>query len=197
MPITALSQLNTEQHYTYADYLKWRLKERVELFKGRISKMSPAPNVRHQRIVGKLFNQLFNYLEQQSCEVFTAPFDLRLPLPPGKQQPEQIDTVVQPDLCVICDLSKLDEQGCIGPPDLVVEVLSPGNTNREMKDKFELYQSAAVPEYWIIDPEREHLLQYLLNEDGQYTTAAPLVSSDTLHSHSVKGFSLPLSSLFN
>jgi Uma2 family endonuclease len=196
MPITSLNQLDLDRHYTYADYLKWQLKERVELLKGRVFKMSPVPNVQHQRMVGILFNRLFNHLEGGPCQVFSAPFDVRLPLPEHHQRADRIDTVVQPDVCVICDRSKLDEQGCIGPPDLAIEVLSPGNTNREMKEKFELYEAAQVPEYWIVDPERAHLLQYRLDGQGRYVSQAPLVRSDTISSYTLQGFRCSLDAVF-
>ncbi len=193
MPITSLDQLNVNQHYTYADYLGWKLKERVELFKGRIVKMSPAPNVRHQQIVGTIGARLFNHLEGSKYQVFVAPFDVRLPLPRNRGTDEELDTVVQPDVCVICDPNKLDERGCIGAPDLVVEVLSPGNTTREMHDKFELYESAGVLEYWVLDPEREHLLIYIQphSRDG-FRGVAPKVAGDFVESVAVTGFKLDL-----
>ena len=196
MPITSLNQLDFNRHYTYTDYLKWQLEERVELFRGQIRKMSPAPNVQHQQIVGILFNRLFNHLENQPCQVFTGPFDVRLPLPNNKKKQTEVDTVVQPDICVICDIDKLDKQGCIGAPDLIVEVLSPGNTNKEMKEKFDLYEAAKVPEYWIVDPEREYLLQYTLDDSGRYISAAPLVGSDTLSSRQIERFSCRLDAVF-
>ena len=128
--------------------------------------------------------------------MFIAPFDVRLPLPNNKKKQNEVDTVVQPDICVICDIDKLDKQGCNGAPDLIVEVLSPGNTNKEMKEKFDLYESAKVPEYWIVDPEREYLLQYTLDDSGRYISAAPLVGSDTLSSRQIESFSCRLDAVF-
>lgn len=137
--ITSLSQLDFDKKYTYADYVLWRFQERVELLKGKLFRLA-APNVNHQRISRILTLRIGNYLEQTNCDLFAAPFDVRLPLPSHKAKPNKIDTVVQPDLCVVCDRKKLDKQGCIGAPDLVVEILSSGNSKREMRDKLELYQ---------------------------------------------------------
>jgi len=159
--VTSLSQLDFDKKYSYSDYLIWQFKERVELLKGRLFPMA-APNVEHQRISSSLHIKVGGYLLKKKCDVFAAPFDVRLPLPNKKRTKKKINTVVQPDLCVICDDAKLDKQGCIGAPDLVVEILSPGNSRKEMKDKFELYEEAGVLEYWIVDPESEAIEAYLL-----------------------------------
>ena len=139
--ITSIHQLDYKKKYTYGDYILWQFQERVELLKGYLFPMA-APNVRHQQVSLNLTLVLGNFLEKSHCQLFSAPFDVRLPLPPNRVKGNKIDTVVQPDLCVICDTNKLDKQGCIGAPDLIVEILSPGNSKREMKDKFELYQEA-------------------------------------------------------
>ncbi len=126
LPITDLSQLDLSQTYTYADYLQWQVRERIELLKGKIHLMSPAPSMKHQRISRNLSGILWSGFKDKTCEVFTAPFDVRLPQnnqPPMPETP--IYTVVQPDLCVVCDPAKLDEQGCLGAPDLVVKITPP------------------------------------------------------------------------
>ncbi|MFJ1263020.1 Uma2 family endonuclease [Capnocytophaga canis] len=158
--------------YTYADYLLWRFEERVELLKGKIFKMSPAPSLKHQRISLNITLFLGNYFKNQKCQLFVAPFDVRLPKKDEKG--DNIHTVVQPDLCVICDESKLDERGCIGAPDLIIEILSPGNSKKEMKNKFELYQESGVEEYWIVNPTDENILVNVL-EDGKYRILKPVV----------------------
>ncbi|EKB61667.1 Uma2 family endonuclease [Bergeyella zoohelcum] len=176
MEITNINQLDLDKTYSYADYLLWKFKERVELFRGKILQMSPAPNVKHQTIARTLYGHFFSfYKDNMICNFFPAPFDVRLP----KQNTEDqsIYTVVQPDLCVICDESKLDEKGCIGAPDLIIEILSPGNSKREMKYKFELYEEAGVREYWIVDPNQESVLMNVL-EDGKYTTLNPIVDKE-------------------
>src|SRR6185503_18824286 len=130
-----LSDLDISKTYTYADYLKWTFDERLELIKGKIFKMSPAPGSLHQRISLRLARWIGNYLDGNPCEIFTAPFDVRLPR--KSKDDKDILTVVQPDICVICDVNKVDEKGCLGAPDLVVEILSPGNNKKELKNKYE------------------------------------------------------------
>ncbi|WP_042344549.1 Uma2 family endonuclease, partial [Capnocytophaga canis] len=146
-----INQLDVENGvYTYADYLLWKFEERVELLKGKIFKMSPAPSLKHQKISMNLSGLLWQFLRGKKCQLFSAPFDVRLPK--KEEKGDNIHTVVQPDLCIICDESKLDERGCIGAPDLIIEILSPGNSKKEMKNKFELYQESGVEEYWIVNP---------------------------------------------
>lgn len=178
--ITQLSDLDPEGSYTYADYLLWQLQERVELIRGRIFRMSPAPSRMHQKIATFLTAKLFNYFEHKSCQVFAAPFDVRLPV---GQKKGQDTTVVQPDLCVICDESKLDEQGCAGAPDLIVEILSPGNSTKEMREKFQVYEEAGVREYWIVNPAEKVVLIYILDADGKYVGLAPVTDEDPLRAH--------------
>lgn len=126
--ITQLSQLDLTASYSYADYLTWRLEETVELIKGKISLMAPAPNVNHQRLSMSLSGQLFNYLRHKSCQAFAAPFDVRLyDRRKSILANQEIFTVVQPDICVICDPDKLDEQGCNGAPDWIIEIVSKGS----------------------------------------------------------------------
>lgn len=195
--ITSLDQLDLNKRYTYADYLQWRLTERVELLRGKIVTMSPAPSVRHQRIVGDLHAYIWMFLKEQQkgCQVFSAPFDVRLLLP-KKQGEEDVSTVVQPDISVVCDASKLDKQACVGAPDLVVEVLSPGNSKKELKQKFDLYQENAVTEYWIVYPTEESIIVYTLNEEGKYIGSSPYVAEDELTSIVLKGFALPIYQIF-
>jgi Uma2 family endonuclease len=121
--VTNINELDLNKRYTYEDYLTWQLDEMVELIKGKIYKMSPAPNRMHQTISRRLHGKLFEYFEFQSCLVYHAPFDVRLPLPPAKTTDYKIDTVVQPDICVICDKDKLTPEGCLGAPDWIIEIL--------------------------------------------------------------------------
>lgn len=188
------SQLDLTKKYTYKDYLSWSFQDRVELIRGKIFKMSPAPNLKHQEVSGQLHGFLWNFLKSgKSCKVFHAPFDVRLPLPNSTGKP---DTVVQPDIVVVCDESKLDEQGCNGAPDLVVEILSPGNTKKELKYKMEIYQSAGIPEYWVVDPDHEFVIIYHLDENGKYTSGAPFTEEDSIQSKVLQGLHLPVAELF-
>ncbi|GIZ15177.1 Uma2 family endonuclease [Capnocytophaga catalasegens] len=191
--ITDINQLDMNGVYTYADYLLWRFQERVELFKGKIFKMSPAPNTKHQRISKNLNGELYPFFKGKTCQLFAAPFDVRLPQKSKKD--EQIYTVVQPDLCVICDPNKLDEHGCIGAPDLIIEILSPGNSKKEMKNKYELYQEAGVREYWIVEPEYENVLIYVL-KNGKYTSLPPVVMDDIITSEVFSGLKINTKDIF-
>lgn len=193
MEITSLSQLDLTKSYSYFDYLTWNFNQRVELLRGKIFEMSPAPSTLHQRISNKISFSLTQFLENQKCEVFVAPFDVRLET---FKNEKAIKTVVQPDICVVCDLNILDEKGCFGAPSLIVEIISPGNSKKEMGIKFELYQQAGVSEYWIVDTQNEIILQYCINQ-GKYFNEKPLVLEDTLHSKTLSGFSLPLKKIFS
>jgi Uma2 family endonuclease len=130
-----LSDLDVSKTYTYADYLKWTFDERLELIKGKIFKMSPAPGSVHQLISGAIFAELYNYLKGKPCKVFHAPFDVRLNK--CSINNKDIQTVVQPDISVVCNPLKIDEKGCLGAPDIVVEILSPGNNKKELQNKYE------------------------------------------------------------
>ena len=159
-PVTEYGQLDPERLYTYWDYLRWQFTERVELIRGRIFKMSPAPNRYHQEISMNLTGVLLPVLGRSTCKLFSAPFDVRLSIPGAVKD----TTVVQPDLCVVCNPDKLDTQGCNGAPDLVVEILSPENTRHDTKTKFGLYEQSGVKEYWIVDPKRKSVAVYSLRE---------------------------------
>ena len=195
MAITQLSQLDLSATYTYRDYLSWQLQERLELLRGKIALMSPAPNLRHQRISGNLHGILWQYFDQVPCQLFSAPFDVRLTRQEQADH-EPIYTVVQPDLCVVCDPTKLDERGCLGAPDLVVEILSPGNSRREMREKFELYEEAGVRTYWIVDPEHSTVQRFVLNETGIFIGLRPLTDEDQLTSELFPGLAVELKKVF-
>jgi Uma2 family endonuclease len=131
--------------------------------------MSPAPNTNHQRISGYLHRKIGYFLENKSCEVFAAPFDVRLyNKKKSVKANKDILTVVQPDICVICDAKKIDEKGCLGAPDLVIEILLMGNSKKEMKIKYELYEESGVKEYWIVDPEHQAIQQFILGDNDLF-----------------------------
>jgi Uma2 family endonuclease len=177
--INSLAQLDPEAFYTYADYLTWTFQERVELIRGRLFPMSPAPSTLHQQIAGALYFQLYRHFFKQPCQVFFAPFDVRLPIGLKKNQ---TTTVVQPDICIVCDPAKLDEKGCQGAPDLIVEVLSPGNSKKEMREKFQVYEEAGVREYWLVHPVDHEVRVYVLHENGKFIGMAPVVEDEVLRS---------------
>ena len=152
--------------YTYADYLSWPDDERWELIDGVAYNMSPAPGRQHQEIVGTIFNELFQYLKVKPCKVYVSPFDVRLPEHPDEQE-EEITTVVQPDVSVFCDESKLDDRGARGAPDIAAEVLSPNTSVKDLREKLLLYERVGVREYWIVDPANRIMWVYRLVEPGK------------------------------
>ena len=180
--------------YTYADYLEWKFEERLELFRGRIYKLA-APNTKHQEVSGNLSNEIFNYLKGQTCRVFVAPYDVRLPVK-NRKKDDEVNTVVQPDICVVCDKTKIDEKGCCGAPDLVVEILSPGNSRKEVRLKHELYEEAGVKEYWIIQPVEETVCIFLLNDQNKYEGARLCSTGDSINSSVVPGLIIHVADIF-
>ena len=179
--------------YSYADYLTWQLDEMVEIIRGKLFKMTAAPSRLHQKVAGKLLYYLYGFLAGNPCEVYSAPFDVRLPK--ASIRNDEIFTVVQPDICVICDKDKLDDAGCLGAPDLTVEILSPGNNRKELQHKYEVYQESGVKEYWIIQPIEQTLLIYTL-QNGHYVSSRLKTSGDVVTSSVLPGFSLDLEEFF-
>lgn len=182
--------------YTYADYLQWNFKERLELIRGRIFKMSPAPNPKHQYVSGNIYAALNFFLKRKNCKSYPAPFDVRLPARNRKNDAE-VTTVVQPDISVICDLSKIDGRGCCGAPDLVVEILSPGNSKKDVRIKFELYEEAGVKEYWIVHPVEETIVVHVLNAEGRFEGLKMYTADDVLKSTAIKGFTIEVNEIFS
>lgn len=175
-----IEDLDLNKTYSYADYLGWFFHERIELIKGKIFKMSPAPNTYHQEISGNLFLKIGYYLANKDCKVFTAPFDVRLPRPSDKVKDEEILSVIQPDITVICDKSKIDRRGCLGAPDWIIEILSPSTSKKDRNDKFDLYESSGVKEYWIVFPKKQKVLAYFLNDQGQYIESGSYSKKETI-----------------
>ena len=159
--------LDVSRRYTYADYLNWADDKLRELIDGFVKIMS-APGTRHQRATGNLFADLHQLVKENKgqCEIFVAPFDVRLPKN-GEKDDHQIYNVVQPDICVVCDPSKLDENGCIGAPDLVVEIQSLSTARYDLTKKFDLYEASGVREYWVVFPG-DGVEVFLLQPDGKY-----------------------------
>ncbi|MFY0673811.1 MAG: Uma2 family endonuclease [Bacteroidia bacterium] len=179
--------------YSYADYLTWTIQERFEIIKGKLFKMSPAPKRFHQKASGIIFNKIYNFLYGHKCEVYEAPFDVRLPLKSKKN--DKIFTVVQPDICVICDKEKLDDLGCIGAPDIVIEILSKGNSKKELQNKYEVYEESGVKEYWIVNIENESFMVYTL-VNGKYQPSKLLTRGDFIRTEILPGFELDLDEVF-
>ncbi|MFA9214567.1 MAG: Uma2 family endonuclease [Candidatus Methylacidiphilales bacterium] len=179
-------------NYSYADYLKWTMEEMVEIIKGRVYKLS-APKRVHQTISIRISSKIFNLLEGQSCKVYSAPFDVRLPVKSRKN--EEIFTVVQPDICVIYDPTKLDDAGCIGAPDLIIEISSKGNNKKELQNKYEVYEESGVKEYWIVASEGQFMqVNTLVN--GKYQPSKLLTLGDEITTPILPGFVLNLVEVF-
>ena len=189
--ILEFSDLDLTREYTYSDYLKWQFKERVELFKGMIKKMSPAPSRLHQDVSLKFIIKLHTILDKQPCKLYSAPFDVRLPIPSAKKD----TTVVQPDLCVVCDTSKLDDKGCNGAPDLIVEILSPGNSETDIKTKYSLYEESGVKEYWMVQLVDKMVLVYTL-VDGKYVGLKPVTIGENITSKVFPSIKISIDDIF-
>ena len=169
--------LDLNKRYTFADYLGWFDNKRRELINGFVNLMTPAPSTKHQLISGAIHGQLWQQLKNDKCNVFAAPFDVRFPSKKKGIADNEICTVVQPDICIVCDESKIDEKGCIGAPDLIVEIISHSSVKRDVEDKFKLYQENGVNEYWIIHPNDETLTVFILEKNkykhkGIYTVGS-------------------------
>ena len=193
-PITDINQLDLTKSYTYADYLSWQFKERVELIWGKIRKMTAAPSTRHQKVLGKIYVMISNKLEEDSCQAFIAPFDVRLSI--EDENGELTESVVQPDLCIICEADKIDEKGCFGAPDLIIEVLSPSSSTKDMKDKLKLYEKAKVKEYWVIEPHDGLVHIFILSDQGKYINKYPVTAEDVMVSEVIEGLEIDLRKVF-
>jgi len=190
-PITDIGQLDLTKRYTYADYLTWQFTDRVELIMGKIFKMSPAPTSSHQHAVSVLHGTIFHFLKGKPCKVFPAPFDVSLPDISGISQ-----TVVQPDITVICDPARITEQGCNGAPDMVVEVISKSSVKKDLHEKYSIYEQAGVKEYWIVQPQDRSLIIFTLTTAGQYQPSKPLTKGDIATSQVLPGLAIDLDELF-
>jgi Uma2 family endonuclease len=190
--ITSIDQLDPNGVYSYADYLTWKFEETVELIKGKIFRMA-APARRHQAISRELNGLFYIHFQNNPCEFYAAPFDVRLyNKRKSLKANKDIFTVIQPDICIVCDNEKLDDKGCLGAPDLIVEILSPGNSKKEMVNKYELYEENSVLEYWVISPESEMLTQFILNENGKYAPPQYFFSDDVMNAHIFPDLSIDL-----
>lgn len=180
-----------QKTYTYGDYLQWDDEKRFELIDGEIYDMTPAPSTTHQRISIELSFQIRSYLGRQApCEVFAAPFDVRLP--EGNESDEAVHTVVQPDLVVVCDSLKLDDKGCRGAPDWIIEIISPSTAARDHIRKLTLYERHGVREYWIVDPLTKIVMVYHMNEDGRYGRPGVYSAEDRVESRVIEGLVIDL-----
>jgi Uma2 family endonuclease len=166
---SVVEEPQSEYGFTYEDYLTWKFKERIELIKGKIFKMSPGPAVTHQKISMNLISFFVKKIDHAPCQLFSAPIDVKLigtSFKKRKVADNEIFTVVQPDIIVVCDPEKLSDPRSInGAPEMVVEILSPGNTKTETKHKLNLYEENGVLEYWVVHPPYKYVEVYLLKNN--------------------------------
>ncbi|TKC10886.1 Uma2 family endonuclease [Pedobacter polaris] len=192
--VYSVNDVDESLTYSYAHYLNWLFDERVELIKGKIFKMSPAPSRIHQEVFGAIFLSIGNFLKNKPCKVYGAPFDVRFPK--KSKADAAIFTVLQPDICVVCDLSKLDDKGCIGAPDIVVEILSPGNNKKELFNKYQVYEEFGVKEYWVVSQSDQNILIYTLNDLGKFQPSKIFTLGEAVTSSVLPGFVLELDDVF-
>lgn len=183
-----------QEYYTLADALEWDESERIELIYGTLVMMS-SPGRIHQEIFGELFGQLRDYLKGKKCRVYAAPFAVR-PFEEKGDNPQDSDTMVEPDISVICDLDKLDDIGCQGAPDLVIEILSPSTRRHDRITKFNLYQRAGVREYWIVDPVDQSVQSFVL-ENGHYTARDLAGTGEKIKVNVLKDCVIDLTAVFS
>ena len=174
--------------YTYKDYITWTGKIRYEIIDGVAYAMA-SPSQEHQEISGELHGRLWQFLRGKTCKVFHAPFDVRLNF-------NSFDNiVVQPDLLVVCDKSKLNGSSVKGAPDLIIEILSPSNTRHDTDLKFKLYQRAGVREYWIVDPKYYTVQVYIL-KNGKYGVGSAYTDDTVIPVHVLEGCEINLADVF-
>lgn len=197
---TKVAEPESPYGFTYADYLTWNFKERIELIRGKIFKMSPAPTILHQTISVNIEKKITNFLDGSSCKMLHAPVDVKLkgkPFRKKRLRDDEITTVVQPDITVVCDEEKLKDDRCVdGAPDLVIEILSPGNTRVETKYKFDLYEENGVSEYWVVYPEFSHIYVFHLDKEEKYGRPVIYEANENITSSVLKGLSIPMNEIF-
>jgi len=185
------------ERFTYGDYRRWPDDERWELIDGMAWSMSPAPKRRHQSLAGTIFSDLANFLRAKPCKVYISPFDVLLP--DGEEPDDDVDSVVQPDVVVFCDRSKLTEAGARGAPDLVVEILSPSTSKKDQHEKLSLYERHGVREYWVVDPGNRSIRVLHLGLDRRFDQGelrAPLDDESPIASRVLDGFAVDPKELF-
>lgn len=182
-----------QKHFTYGDYRKWSNDERWELIEGIAYHMTPAPSTVHQDIVGEIFAQLHAALKNKQCRPYVAPFDVRLP--EGDESDDLIETVVQPDVLVVCDKAKIDKRGCRGAPDFVVEVISPYTSVKDQVTKTALYERHKVREYWTVHPIDRLLTIRILGDNGSYPKSRIMELKDNVEIETLQGLKIDLDPL--
>ena len=186
----------SDQIYTYRDYRGWPADERWELIDGVAWNMSPAPSTRHQRMLVWLAARLELFLEQTGCRCYPAPFDVFFPSTPDQSE-DEVTTVVQPDISVVCDRNRITPRGCFGPPDIIVELLSPYTSKKDLNEKFLLYEGAGVAEYWVVDPAGEYIQIYQNGSDSGFGDPELVLGEGRAVSSVLSGFAIDARAFFD
>lgn len=189
-----IPKLKADEKFTYTDYQTWPDDERWELIEGEAWDMSPAPNTRHQGISMILSGEIYNYLKDKPCTIFAAPFDVRLQEEEDSSENEII-SVVQPDIAVICNKEKIDKKGCLGAPDIVIEILSPSTAFKDETNKLKLYEKHGIREYWIVNPEANYIIIYHL-KGNRFNKPEYYRDNDIIESSVLKDLRINLADIF-
>ncbi|MFA7466689.1 MAG: Uma2 family endonuclease [Desulfotomaculaceae bacterium] len=187
---------NVKQQFSYQNYLNFSDDQKYEIIEGSLFAMTPAPSIQHQRVLRRIFLSLANYLEGEECEVFTSPVDVLLQN--GEGLIEDVNNIVQPDIFVVCEQSKLKEKHCLGAPDFIVEIASPANASLDYVKKLNLYEKYKVREYWIVNYVKKNVLVYRLRENGEYDTPETYddIEKDRINVGIFKGLTVNLRDFF-
>ncbi|GHV64607.1 hypothetical protein FACS1894199_03260 [Bacteroidia bacterium] len=185
------------RRYTYADYLSWADDKRREIINGVVYDLFSAPSRWHAKISTDIVSAVHWFIKKRKgkCRVYHAPLDVRFPKG-GEVADNKIYTVVQPDICVVCDPKKLDKAGCIGAPDLIVEVQSPSTSKRDLREKFDLYEETGVREYWVVYPRVQGITVFLLQENGKYNEGITYEFTGKVPVSIFEGLEIDLEELF-
>lgn len=186
--------LKKKSGFTYGDYKHWPDDERWEIIDGVPYNMSPAPSRIHQKLSGNIFTAFSVYLKGKICDVYHPPFDVRIP--EEDENDDDIETIVQPDITVVCDPNKLDDKGCKGAPDLIVEIISPPSGRKDLKEKFYRYERAGVKYYWLVYPEEQVVVIYTLNDEGTYGRPDAYAETDKITVALFRDLTIDLAEVF-
>ncbi|MDC3411888.1 Uma2 family endonuclease [Aquibacillus sp. 3ASR75-11] len=184
------------QIYTYGDYLSWPEEERVEIIDG-VPYFQSAPSRIHQKTLSELHRQIANYLVDKECEVYPAPFHVLLSIEDDVDTEEERRNVFEPDITIVCDTSKLDDHGCKGSPDMVIEIISPSTARKDKIEKFNKYEQAGVKEYWIVEPQEKIVSVFTLQKNNKYGRPDMYAEEDIVHVSIFDDLAIDLKLTFN
>ncbi|MEQ8187769.1 MAG: Uma2 family endonuclease [Candidatus Eremiobacterota bacterium] len=183
-----------QKYYSYADYLSWDSRERWEIIEGRLYNLASPSDV-HQELSVILSSKFYNYFQNKTCRVYTAPFDVSFPSD-SLDGDDKVYDVVQPDIIIVCDKNKISRKGCRGAPDIVIEILSPSTASKDFIRKQRLYEKNKVKQYWIVDPEEKSVFVFKLNEQSQYSRPEEYNKEDKIQLDGFEGLEIDLAGVF-